>query len=188
MEKLKILGTDHKILDIDDFILAGKSKEDVLGIVYGTPIIGQRVLAVENWFRLLWNKDGVKLGEYNSSTSEAVQILSGMEDTKHYAALGDNDTAPSVCWKYGKGGLQWYLPSVMELAAIFLYRDKINDTIKLLDIDDVFLPEFDEDRSDVWSSTRFLDNYVWCINFNTGSFYPNEMDTPLVTTLAISKL
>ena len=51
--EIQVLGNDKQMYDVTDFVAAGKTYKDAIGIVFGTPIIGLRVLAfdgsVEQW-------------------------------------------------------------------------------------------------------------------------------------------
>ena len=42
--EIQVLGNDKQMYGVADFVAAGKSRQDAIGIVFGTPIIGLRVL------------------------------------------------------------------------------------------------------------------------------------------------
>ena len=72
------------------------------------------------------------------------------------------------CWDYGKGGLQWYLPSLYELGTIIAYRDEINEVLDMLG-----MPELDENDYG-WSSSEDGTHYAWGVGFGSGNFYGNN--------------
>ena len=170
-DKVKVLGNDKQIHEVADFIAAGKTHEDAIGIVFGTPIIGLRVLAFDSW-EGAWGCTNRVLTETRSE-SQALQILCGLDDTKRIAKeqsdLG-RMTAAKWCWNYQKGGFQWYLPSVMELAALFLVRDQANEAMTQLGCDnDCLLAADDSCGYCYWSSSEVGSNNAWDVNFDSGS-------------------
>lgn len=172
MEKeIQVLGNDKQMYDVADFVAAGKSRQDAIGIVFGTPIIGLRVLAFEGWIEQWGITDRVLTEPHNEA--QAVQILCGLEDTKRIVREQVNlekATAAKVCLNYLKGDLQWYLPSVMELAALFLVRDQVNDAIKQLKCSiDCLLPTENSVETWVWSSSEYSHYYSWHVNFGDGN-------------------
>ena len=72
------------------------------------------------------------------------------------------------CWDYGKGGLQWYLPSLYELGTIIAYRDEINEVLDMLG-----MPELGENDYG-WSSSELGTHNAWLVNFGNGSFNGNN--------------
>lgn len=170
---IKVLGNDKQVYEVADFVAAGRIRKDAIGIVFGTPIIGLRVLAFDCSLEQWGNTDKVVTEPHNES--QAVQILCGLEDTKRIVeAQGHNDemTAAKWCWQYRRGDCQWYLPSLMELGALFLVRDQINDAMKQLGCcSDCLLPTEDSDETWVWSSSESSQHYSWGVNFGGGNFY-----------------
>ena len=53
--EIKVLGNDKQMYEVADFVAAGKNHKDAIGIVFGTPIIGLRVLAFDSWLGQ-WSK------------------------------------------------------------------------------------------------------------------------------------
>ena len=81
-------------------------------------------------------------------------------------------TAAKRCWNYQKGGLQWYLPCLMELGVLCAYRDEINKAMKEIGCpDECLLPPEDSDETWVWSSSEFSQGGSWGVSFSNGYFY-----------------
>lgn len=168
--EIQVLGNDKQMYDVADFVAAGKSRQDAIGIVFGTPIIGLRVLAFDSWLGQWGKTDRVLTEPHNES--QAVQILCGLEDTKRIVKEQmnfDELTAAKWCWSYQKGDFQWYLPSVMELGALFLVRDQVNDAMEQLGCD-CLLPTENSDEIWVWSSSEGSQYYSWFVCFGNGNF------------------
>lgn len=172
-DKVKVLGNDKQIHEVADFIAAGKTHEDAVGIVFGTPIIGLRVLAFDSW-EGKWGCTNRVLTEPRGE-SQALQILCGLDDTKRIAKEQSDSgrmTAAKWCWNYQKGGFQWYLPSVMELAALFFVRDQANEAMTQLGCDnDCLLPADDSCSYCYWSSSENGSNVAWYVNFGSGNIH-----------------
>lgn len=170
--EIKVLGNDKQAYEVADFVAVGKTHKDAIGIIFGTPIIGLRVLAFDCSLEQWGKTDKVVTESHNEP--QAVQILCGLEDTKRIVeAQGHNDemTAAKWCWQYRRGDCQWYLPSLMELGALFLVRDQINDAMKQLGCcSDCLLPTEDSDETWVWSSSEFSQYGSWSVNFGYGNF------------------
>lgn len=169
--EVKVLGNDKQVYDVAAFVAAGKSYSDAIGIVFGSPIIGQRVLAFDAWLEQ-WGERKIHVEE--RSESQAVQVLCGLEDTKRVVeAQSDNSgmTAAKRCWQYKCGDLQWYLPSLMELGTMFLVRDEVNEVMRQLGCDsDCFLPTENSDETWLWSSSENSQFGSWLVYFGNGSF------------------
>lgn len=172
--EVKVLGNDKRVYDVAAFVAAGKNHTDAIGIVFSSPIIGQRVLAFDAWLEE-WGERKIHVEERNES--QAVQVLCGLDDTKRIVeAQSDNlnMTAAKRCWQYKRGDLQWYLPSLMELGTLFLVRDEINDVMCQLGCDsDCLLPTEDADERWLWSSCEYSQSNSWYVNFNNGYFINN---------------
>lgn len=170
--EVKVLGNDKQVYDVAAFVAAGKNHTDAIGIVFGSPIIGQRVLAFDAWLEQ-WGERKVHVEERNES--QAVQVLCGLDDTKRIVeAQSDNSdmTAAKRCWQYKCGSFQWYLPSLMELGALFLVRDEVNEAMRQLGCDsDCFLPTEDSDETWAWSSSESSQSGSWNVYFDNGFFY-----------------
>lgn len=170
--EIKVLGNDKQAYEVADFIAAGKTHKDAIGIIFGTPIIGLRVLAFDCSLEQWGKTDKVVTESHNES--QAVQILCGLEDTRRIVeAQSHNDemTAAKWCWQYRRGDCQWYLPSLMELGALFLVRDQINDAMKQMGCcSDCLLPTEDSDETWVWSSSECNQNNSWYVDFGNGNF------------------
>lgn len=171
--EIQVLGNDKQMYDVADFVAAGKSRQDAIGIVFGTPIIGLRVLAFDSWLGQWGKTDRVLTEPHNAS--QAVQILCGLEDTKRIVKEQtnlDELTAAKWCWSYQKGDFQWYLPSVMELGALFLVRDQVNDAMEQLGCDsDCLLPTANSDETWVWSSSETSQCGSCSVGFGNGNFF-----------------
>lgn len=170
--KIAVLGNDKQMYDVEGFLTSGKNVKDAVGIVFETPIIGQRVLAFDSWTERWGDTNSILTESYNES--QAVQILSGLENTKRIVeaqAGKDEMTAAKRCWEYGKGGLQWYLPSLMELGALFVARDRINELMNKLGCDDdCLLPTVESGETWVWNSLELSQNGSWIVSFGGGYF------------------
>ena len=171
--EIKVFGNDRQVYGVDEFVAAGKTHEDAIGIIFGTPIIGSRLLAFDCSLEQWGKTDKVITESHNES--QAVQILCGLEDTKRIVeAQHNNDemTAAKWCWQYRRGDYQWYLPSLMELGALFLVRDQINDAMKQLGCSsDCLLPTENSDETYVWSSSEGSQFGSWYVGFGNGGFY-----------------
>lgn len=180
--EIKVLGNDNQAYEVADFVAAGKTHKDAIGIIFGTPIIGLRVLAFDCSLEQWGKTDKVVTEPHNES--KAVQILCGFEDTRRIVeAQGHNDeiTAAKWCWQYRRGDCQWYLPSLMELGALFLMRDQINDAMKQLGCcSDCLLPTEDSDETWVWSSSECNQFNSWYVYFGNGYFYSNNKGLSIV--------
>lgn len=169
--EVKVLGNDKQVYDVAAFVAVGKNYSDAIGIVFSSPIIGQRVLAFDAWLEQ-WGERKIHVEERNES--QAVQVLCGLEDTKRVveAQSGNSDmTAAKRCWQYKCGDLQWYLPSLMELGTLFLVRDEINDAMRQLGCDsDCLLPTEDSYENWLWSSSEISQSYSWYVYFGNGGF------------------
>ena len=186
--EIQVLGNDKQMYGVADFVAAGKNHKDAIGIVFGTPIIGLRVLAFDSWLGQWGKTDRVLTEPHNKS--QAVQILCGLEDTKRIVKEQtnlDELTAAKWCWSYQKGDFQWYLPSVMELGALFLVRDQVNDAMEQLWCDsDCLLPTENSDETWVWSSSESSQGYSWYVHFGNGSFYgTSKLDSFVVRAVAL---
>ena len=194
--EIEVLGSDGRIYNVADFVAAGKTYKDATGIIFGTPIIGERLLAFDSWLGQ-WGETDRVLTEPNNQP-QVVQILCGREDTKRIVReqinLGET-TAAKWCVNYQKDGFPWYLPSVMELAALFLVRDQVNDAMKHLGCDSkCLLPTENSDNTLIWSSSENSQDSSWTVGFFTGVFcYNNKCDNCIVRAVtalshAFSKL
>lgn len=170
--EIQVLGNDKQMYGVADFVAAGKNHKDAIGIVFGTPIIGLRVLAFDSWLGQWGKTDRVLTEPYNES--QAVQILCGLEDTKRIVQEQTNLnelTAAKWCWGYPKGYFKWYLPSVMELGALFLVRNQVNNAMKQLGCDDDYLlPAENSNETSVWSSSEASQEGSWFVDFGDGYF------------------
>lgn len=139
--------------------------------MFGSPIIGQRVLAFDAW-QEQWGEHKIYVEE--RCEAQAVQVLCGLEDTRRIveAQAGTSDmTAAKRCWQYKCGDIQWYLPSLMELGALHLVRDEVNDAMRQLGCDDdCLLPTPESDETWIWSSSESSHSYGWTVYFNNGYF------------------
>ena len=186
--EIQVLGNDKQMYEAADFVAVGKNHKDAIGIVFGTPIIGLRVLAFDSWLGQ-WSKTDRVLTESHNE-AQAVQILCGLEDTKRIVKEQtnlDELTAAKWCWSYQKGDFQWYLPSVMELGALFLVRDQVNDAMKQLGCDsDCLLPTENSDETWVWSSSESSQFSSWYVYFGNGNLNgTSKLDSIVVRAVTL---
>ena len=186
--EIQVLGNDKQMYDVADFVAAGKSRQDAIGIVFGTPIIGLRVLAFDGSVEQWGKTDRVLTESHNEA--QAVQILCGLEDTKRIVREQVNlekTTAAKVCLSYLKGDLQWYLPSLMELAALFLVRDQVNDAMEQLKCSSsCLLPIENSSETWIWSSSESSHLNSWTVNFDGGGFCVScKSDSNIVRAVAL---
>ena len=173
MEKhsISVLGADKKQYEIADFRARGMNYTNAIGIIVETEFMS-RVLAFDTWQEQWGNTDRILTEKQNESV--AMQTFSGLDLTKRIVEAQtdiDGMTAAKRCWNYQKGGLQWYLPCLMELGVLCAYRDEINKAMKEIGCpDECLLPTEDSDETWVWSSSEISQYYSWFVNFSIGYF------------------
>ena len=176
MEKysISVLGADKKQYEIADFRARGMNYTNAIGIIVTTEFMS-RILAFDTWQEQWGNTDRILTEEQNESV--AMQTFSGFDLTKRIVEAQtdiDGMTAAKRCWNYQKGGLQWYLPCLMELGVLCAYHDEINKAMKEIGCpDECLLPTEDSDETWVWSSSEGSQGYSWGVNFSNGYFYGN---------------
>ena len=173
MEKysISVLGADKKQYEIADFRARGMNYANAIGIIVETEFMS-RVLAFDTWQEQWGNTDRILTEEQNESV--AMQTFSGLDLTKRIVEAQtdiDGMTAAKRCWNYQKGGLQWYLPCLMELGVLCAYHDEINKAMKEIGCpDECLLPTEDSDETWVWSSSESSQNSSWGVGFSGGGF------------------
>ena len=171
---ISVLGADKKQYEIADFRARGMNYANAIGIIVETEFMS-RVLAFDTWQEQWGNTDRILTEEQNESV--AMQTFSGLDLTKRIVEAQtdiDGMTAAKRCWNYQKGGLQWYLPCLMELGVLCAYHDEINKAMKEIGCpDECLLPTEDSDETWVWSSSEFSQNGSWFVNFSNGYFCVN---------------
>lgn len=176
MEKysISVLGADKKQYEIADFRARGMNYTNAIGIIVTTEFMS-RILAFDTWQEQWGNTDRILTEEQNESV--AMQTFSGLDLTKRIVEAQtdiDGMTAAKRCWNYQKGGLQWYLPCLMELGVLCAYHDEINKAMKEIGCpDECLLPTEDSDETWVWSSSENSQNSSWNVYFSGGYFGSN---------------
>lgn len=174
MEKysISVLGADKKQYEIADFRARGMNYTNAIGIIVTTEFMS-RILAFDTWQEQWGNTDRILTEEQNESV--AMQTFSGLDLTKRIVEAQtdiDGMTAAKRCWNYQKGGLQWYLPCLMELGVLCAYRDEINKAMKEIGCpDECLLPTEDSDETWVWSSSEYSQFNSWIVGFSYGLFF-----------------
>lgn len=168
---ISVLGADKKQYEIADFRARGMNYANAIGIIVETEFMS-RVLAFDTWQEQWGNTDRILTEKQNESV--AMQTFSGLDLTKRIVEAQtdiDGMTAAKRCWNYQKGGLQWYLPCLMELGVLCAYRDEINKAMKEIGCpDECLLPTEDSDETWVWSSSEYSQGHSWGVYFSTGNF------------------
>lgn len=168
---ISVLGADKKQYEIADFRARGMNYANAIGIIVETEFMS-RVLAFDTWQEQWGNTDRILTEKQNESV--AMQTFSGLDLTKRIVEAQtdiDGMTAAKRCWNYQKGGLQWYLPCLMELGVLCAYRDEINKAMKEIGCpDECLLPTEDSDETWVWSSSEGSQSDSWFVLFSNGSF------------------
>ena len=173
MEKysISVLGADKKQYEIADFRARGMNYTNAIGIIVTTEFMS-RILAFDTWQEQWGNTDRILTEEQNESV--AMQTFSGFDLTKRIVEAQtdiDGMTAAKRCWNYQKGGLQCYLPCLMELGVLCAYHDEINKAMKEIGCpDECLLPTEDSDETWVWSSSEGSQRYSWFVYFSNGYF------------------
>lgn len=169
---ISVLGADKKQYEIADFRARGMNYTNAIGIIVTTEFMS-RILAFDTWKEQWGNTGRVLTEEQNESV--AMQTFSGLDLTKRIVEAQtdiDGMTAAKRCWNYQKGGLQWYLPCLMELGVLCAYRDEINKAMKEIGCpDECLLPTEDSDETWVWSSSEGSQGYSWTVLFSNGYFF-----------------
>ena len=168
---ISVLGADKKQYEIADFRARGMNYANAIGIIVETEFMS-RVLAFDTWQEQWGNTDRILTEEQNESV--AMQTFSGLDLTKRIVEAQtdiDGMTAAKRCWNYQKGGLQWYLPCLMELGVLCAYHDEINKAMKEIGCpDECLLPTEDSDETWVWSSSEYSQSNSWVVLFSNGYF------------------
>lgn len=171
---ISVLGADKKQYEIADFRARGMNYANAIGIIVETEFMS-RVLAFDTWQEQWGNTDRILTEEQNESV--AMQTFSGLDLTKRIVEAQtdiDGMTAAKRCWNYQKGGLQWYLPCLMELGVLCAYHDEINKAMKEIGCpDECLLPTEDSDETWVWSSSENSQGNSWYVYFSNGYFINN---------------
>lgn len=186
---ISVLGADKKQYEIADFRARGTrgmNYANAIGIIVETEFMS-RVLAFDTWQEQWGNTDRILTEKQNESV--AMQTFSGLDLTKRIVEAQtdiDGMTAVKRCWNYQKGGLQWYLPCLMELGVLCAYRDEINKAMKEIGCpDECLLPTEDSDETWVWSSSEYSQYYSWSVYFSYGNFsITNKYNSSMVRAVA----
>ena len=187
MEKysISVLGADKKQYEIADFRARGMNYTNAIGIIVTTEFMS-RILAFDTWQEQWGNTDRILTEEQNESV--AMQTFSGLDLTKRIVEAQtdiDGMTAAKRCWNYQKGGLQWYLPCLMELGVLCAYRDEINKAMKEIGCpDECLLPTEDSDETWVWSSSEGGQDISWGVYFSNGYFGYGKCNSYMVRAVA----
>lgn len=159
--KIRIAIDGGILLTKDEWSAGQYSKDDVIGIAVITPCI-QFIIGLKEW-KERWSEDTDHCITGKHTEAQALQIISGYEATKELveAQEDEGDTAAKLCWNYGHKGLQWYLPCVLELAAVCAHKEEINKLLELVGGDPLSL-------SGHWSSTEGYSTGSWIVCFYDG--------------------
>ena len=166
--KISVMDSEHNVLTPEEYNQKHGLTE-LIGIVVQTDILGL-VLSPDQWDCINWsnkNEDDESVLTEEQSESVALQTISGFEHTREIVQKqegDDGESAAQVCWNYKSGGLQWYLPSLLELSTIYAFKDEINNVIRKIDKDIVLLP----DNGYMWSSSEWSQSNAWYVNFGDG--------------------
>lgn len=167
--KISVMDSEHNVLTPEEYNQKHGSLTELIGIVVQTDILGL-VLSPAQWDCINWsnkNEDDESVLTEEQSESVALQTISGFEHTREIVQKqegDDGETAAQVCWNYKSGGLQWYLPSLLELSTIYAFKDEINNVIRQIDKDIVLLP----DSGYMWSSSEYSQWGAWNVLFGDG--------------------
>lgn len=167
--KISVMDSEHNVLTPEEYNQKHGSLTELIGIVVQTDILGL-VLSPDQWDCINWsnkNEDDESVLTEKQSESVALQTISGFEHTREIVQKqegDDGESAAQVCWNYKSGGLQWYLPSLLELSTIYAFKDEINNVIRKIDKDIVLLP----DNGYMWSSSEGSQHIAWFVNFGDG--------------------
>lgn len=171
MKHLISLKTNQGIASVEDYQNGRIDRGDVIGVILQTEVIGV-VISLDQWNEIWCSERNRKVFNKRCGEAEALQTLSGLELTRNIVKQNEEDgesmTAAMRCWRYNKGNLQWYLPSLYELGTIIAYRDELNEVLEMLGAD-----QFDEDDLG-WSSSEGNSWGAWIVYFGYRSF--NTLD------------
>ena len=165
MKHLISLKTNQGIASVEDYQNGRIDRGDIIGVILQTEVIGV-IISLDQWNEIWCSERNLKVFNKQCGEAEALQTLSGLELTRNIVKKnkedGEDMTAARRCWRYKKGGLQWYLPSLYELGTIIAYRDELNDVFEMLDVDQFYLG---------WSSSESNSWNAWVVHLSSGSFY-----------------
>ena len=168
--KISIKTLNNGVLSVDEFQQARIDTSEVVGIVLQTETIGL-ILALPLWDERWSHTDQcviVKNSDDYIGEAVALTSLSGLEQTKTIVETHSNDTdmyAAKRCWEYDCAGLQWYLPSLYELAMLQAYKDEINSTLDQIGLSQAKLTDQYH-----WSSSESYQTDAWGVLFSNGYF------------------
>ena len=167
MKHLISLKTNQGIASVEDYQNGRIDRGDVIGVILQTEVIGV-IISLDQWNEIWCSERNRKVFNKRCGEAEALQTLSGLELTRNIVKQNEEDgesmTAAMRCWRYNKGNLQWYLPSLYELGTIIAYRDELNEVLEMLGAD-----QFDEDDLG-WSSSEGNSWGAWIVYFGYRSF------------------
>lgn len=163
--QIRIAMTGGKFLTKEEWINGNYDKNDVIGIAVITPCV-KFILSLKEW-KERWSEDTDHCITGKHTEVQALQILSGYEATKELAEAQEDEgnTAAKLCWNYGYKNLQWYLPCLLELNAVCVNKEEINELLKLVGGDPLSMDEC------YWSSTEYSATDSWYVSFGSGSSY-----------------
>lgn len=168
--KISVMDLQRNVLTPEEFNKKYMNQPDqLLGVVVQTEILGL-VLSTVQWKDVKWSDNTDELLTEAQNESLALQTISGYKHTREIVTKLDGketDTAAQKCWNYTAGGLKWYLPSVLELATIYAFKDEINEVLRQIDDESEFLPDDDW----FWSSSEYSQHNAWYVGFGNGYIY-----------------
>lgn len=98
--EILIATTNEGVLSVDDFKAQGLTKNDAIGVVLQTEVVGM-IISLGQWNEIWCSEDNCKEPNKVCGEAEALQTLSGLELTRNIVKQnkkdGENMTAAMRC-------------------------------------------------------------------------------------------